>query len=346
MILLEQKYKAPEIYGEHWFNSDPIIISANRGFVIYVDFWDATDQGSIRGLPYVKEWYKRYSDYGVIFISVHSPKFQFGKEFDFIQNAVLRLDLKYPTVTDNEHYLRSLFKVRILPTRILIDRSGYIRYIHEGEGFYQSLEIALQTLLIDAGFHGDLPEIMEPLKEEDRQGVRCYKCTPEVLVGYQRSSIGNTDGYFPQSVYRYKDPKLYLEGRVYLNGLWLVDKDYVKSENSGLENNYLLVYYRGKEVNTVLEPDKQKSVRVYINQDEEFITKGIAGSSIQFDDKNRSFIEVNEPGFYHLIKNYEFGEHIIKLFTIDEDFKFYSISFVSAPISELRLEVENGVQFL
>lgn len=335
MQLLEQKYRAPEIYGENWFNSEPILVSANRGRVICIYFFDCVDQGSMRVLPYFKKWFNRYRDFGMIFIGVHSPKFQFGKDFNFVEKSISNFKLDFPIVTDNEHYLRGIFKVRLIPSLLLVDRAGYIRYFQEGEGFYYNFEIAIQSLLIDAGYRGDFPEILEPLREEDRQGIQCYRCTPEILVGYQRGSIGNVEGYFPQSVYNYQDPKLYLEGRVYLSGTWLVNKHFVKPEVNVGENSYMLVLYRAKEVNAVLGSENEHEIKVIVKQDDAYLTKDSAGQDILIDEEKRSYVIVKESRLYNLIINPEFGEHIVKLIPESEMLKFYSMSFVTSPISEL-----------
>lgn len=335
MKLLEQKYRVPEILGEQWFNSEPIILSANRGRVICVFFWDATDQNSLHTLYYVKEWYDKYKEFDMIFIGIHSPKFAFGRNFDFVQNSIIKHKIKFPVVTDNEQYLRGIFKIRILPSVLLIDRSGYIRYFHEGEGFYHSLELALQILLVDAGYRGDLPDLTEPLREEDRTGIQLQRSTPEILVGYQLGSIGNTEGYFPQSVFNYSDPQLYLEGRVYLCGLWLVNKHFVKVGDSDYNKNYLIVNYRGKEVNAVIGPDSETNFRVFVMQDGKYLTREIAGADVIVDEDGVSYIKVQTHSLYNLVRNKEFGEHLIKLFPESDSFTFYSISFTSAPINEL-----------
>ncbi len=335
MKLLEQKYRVPEIYGEQWFNSEPIIISANRGRVICIFFWDATDQSSLHTLHYIKDWYNKYEGFDLITIGVHSPKFPFGQKLDFVQSSITKHNISFPVVTDNEHYLRKIFQIKIVPSILLIDRSGFIRYFHEGEGFYNSLELALQILFVDAGYHGDLPELTEPICDADRANIQLYRCTPEILVGFQKGPIGNTEGYFPQSVFKYSDPQMYLEGRVYLSGLWLVNKHFVKVENSDYPNNYLIVSYKGKEVNAVIGPDSETNFRVFIIQDGRYLTKEIAGIDVTIDENGRSYIEVNNHNLFNLVKNKEFGEHLIKLLPESDSFTFYSMSFTSAPINEL-----------
>lgn len=334
MEITTQKYRASEIYGDHWFNSDPIILSANRGNVFLINFWDATDQNSLRSLPYVKEWFRRYSDYGLILIGVHTPKFPFGKDPAFVQKSISQNGIKYPIVMDNEYHVWSLFRTRLLPSCYLIDRSGFIRYIQEGDGSYHSLESAIQYLLADAGYRGEFPEIIKPIREEDQQGVHCYKSTPEIFVGYQCGTIGNTEGYFPQSINFYHDPYLYLEGRIYLHGNWLVNKYFVKAEGDKTDEAYLITQYQAKEVNVVMKPEGENNFKVFVQQDGKFLSKENAGQDIFIDEAGRSFLIIDCAKLFNVVNNGEFGEHILKLFSESNSFAFYSMSFVSSPITE------------
>lgn len=334
MNLLEQKYRAPEIYGDHWFNSEPIILSANRGNIFLINFWDATDQNSLRSLPYLKEWFRRYLDYGLILIGVHTPKFPFAKEPAFVQKSIRQNEIKYPIVLDNDIHVGNLFRARILPSSFLIDKSGFIRYIQEGEGSYHSFESVVQYLLADAGCHGEFPEIMKPIREEDRLGVNCYKSTPEIFVGYQRGNIGNTEGYFPQSIHYYHDPHYYLAGRLYLHGNWLVNKYFVKAENEIPGDAYMIAQYQAKEVNVVIKPEDENNFKVLVLQDGNYLTKENAGQDIFIDDAGKSFLIIDSPKLFNVVNNSEFGEHILKLIPDSNSFAFYSMSFVSSPIIE------------
>lgn len=334
MNLLEQKYRAPEIYGDHWFNSEPILLSANRGNVFLINIWDATDQNSIRLLPYLKEWFARYADYGLIIIGVHTPKFPFAKEPAFVQLSISRNEIKYPIVLDNDFHVWNLFRTRLLPSSYLIDKSGFIRYIQEGEASYLSFESAIQYLLTDAGYRGEFPEIMKPIREEDKHSGHCYKSTPEIFVGYQRGDIGNTEGYFPQSINYYHDPQYYLEGRVYLHGNWLVNKYFVKVENEIPGEAYMITLYQAKEVNVVIKPQGENNFKVFVHQDGNYLTKENAGYDVIIDDAGLSYLMIGSPKLYNVVKNAEFGEHILKLIPDSNSFEFYSMSFVSSPITE------------
>jgi cytochrome c biogenesis protein CcdA/thiol-disulfide isomerase/thioredoxin len=62
-----------------WLNSPALTPEALRGKVVLVDFWTYSCINCLRALPYVKGWYKKYKDHGLVVIGVHAPEFAFEK---------------------------------------------------------------------------------------------------------------------------------------------------------------------------------------------------------------------------------------------------------------------------
>jgi hypothetical protein len=142
---------AHELYGDFWFNSEPVPISALHGRVILLDFWDYADCSSLRALPYTKEWYRRYAAFGLVVVGVHTPKFPFGRNPGHVERAINRLSIEYPVVMDNESMIWSSYGNRLWPTKILVDKDGFVRCIVAGEGNYGAMEQAIHSLLYGAG---------------------------------------------------------------------------------------------------------------------------------------------------------------------------------------------------
>jgi thiol-disulfide isomerase/thioredoxin len=332
---LPKQYRAPEIYGAFWFNSEPIPIHALRGFSILIHFWDYTSSASLRSLPYIQEWSKRYADKELIVIGVHTPEFPFARNPVPVRRAVERLGIKYPVVMDNDYMIWGAFRTRTRPSTYLIDRDGFIRYMHEGEGSYEDLEHSIQALLAGAGFHGDMPLIMEPVRETDRQGALVYRPTVEVYTGYRRGErIGNIEGIVPESSTHFIDPGVYIDGRLYLEGSWFCGKDYCKVDDDAGVGAGASIRYQAKEVNAVIMPDGEKKFQVFVKQGGAFLTENSKGDDVAIDDEGKSFFLVDEPRIYRLIKNQEFSEHTLNLRTRSNGFALYSMSFVSSLIAE------------
>ncbi len=127
-----------------WLQGGPITMASLRGRAVLVDFWDYTCVNCLRTLPYVKEWHRRYADLGLTIIGVHAPEFSFAHHIDNVRRAVAEQGLMYPIVLDNDHAIWQAYANRYWPAKYLIDREGYLRAYHFGEGGYGETESAIQ----------------------------------------------------------------------------------------------------------------------------------------------------------------------------------------------------------
>jgi len=130
--------KAPELTGIDSYintvNNQPVKLSDLNGKVVLLDFWTYTCINCIRTIPYLNDWYDRYSDQGFVIVGVHSPEFDFEKNLENVQDAVKEFGIKYPVVLDSEHKTWDAYSNNYWPRHYLIDSPGYIRDDHIGEG--------------------------------------------------------------------------------------------------------------------------------------------------------------------------------------------------------------------
>src|SRR5947209_6827538 len=68
-----------------------------------------------------------------------------------VENAIKQYNIHYPVVQDNDYATWNNFNNQYWPAEYLIDAKGVIRRTHFGEGEYDQMEIAIQTLLKEAG---------------------------------------------------------------------------------------------------------------------------------------------------------------------------------------------------
>ena len=142
---------APEIKGiAHWLNtpdSKPIFLAELRGKVVLVDFWTYSCINCQRDLPYVVAWDKKYRDYGLVVIGVHTPEFRFEQKLENVQAEVVKYNIEYPVALDNDYQTWRAFQNHYWPAKYLIDASGTIVYMRFGEGGYEEFEQKIQVLL-------------------------------------------------------------------------------------------------------------------------------------------------------------------------------------------------------
>ena len=177
------KVRAPEI-GRLWLNSPPLSFRQLRGRAVLVDFWDYTCVNCIRTLPYVQAWHERYHDKGLTVIGVHTPEFTFAQYESNVERGIREFGLTYPIVVDSNREIWKAFANRYWPTKYLLDKDGYLRYGHFGEGGYVECEQAIQELLREIDPNAALPALMDPMREEDHAGAVCYRATGELYLGH------------------------------------------------------------------------------------------------------------------------------------------------------------------
>ena len=117
-----------------WLNSPPLTAEMLRGKVVLVDFWTYSCINCLRSLPYVKAWYAKYKDHGLVVIGVHAPEFAFEKDPDNVRKAVRDLGVQYPVALDNDYAIWRGFDNHYWPAHYFIDAKGQIRGHHFGEG--------------------------------------------------------------------------------------------------------------------------------------------------------------------------------------------------------------------
>jgi thiol-disulfide isomerase/thioredoxin len=213
--------------------------------VILVDFWTYSCVNCLRTTPFLNSWHEKYADKGLVIVGVHTPEFDFEKDYKNVQDAVKMLEIKYPVVLDNDYKTWRYFQNRYWPHKYLIDKSGRVVYDHIGEGGYEETEKQIQKALSELGSNVEGVELVEDVIRERRE------ITSELYAGYDfalpRGQI--IDGLKPNEVSSYAINGPLVPNQIYLVGDWRSNKDSLEAV-SGSE---LYLVFKAKEVNLVLE---------------------------------------------------------------------------------------------
>ena len=156
-----------------WINVAPLRMDRQRGRPVLVEFWDACRANSMRTLPYVREWQRRYAADGLRVIGVHTAGFAACAGEDAVRRAVERLEIDWPVVVDVDAQVWDLYENRGWPARYLWDGDGTLFDYHYGEGAYEETERAIQELL------GVEREPVAPLRPEDAPGAELVAQSPD-----------------------------------------------------------------------------------------------------------------------------------------------------------------------
>ncbi|MEK6826136.1 MAG: redoxin domain-containing protein [Nanoarchaeota archaeon] len=315
--------KAPELVGiSGYLNADEIKISDLKNKIVLVDFWTYTCINCIRTLPYLTEWDEKYRDKGLVIIGVHTPEFEFEKNYDNVKAAIEKYNIKYPVVQDNDYATWQAYKNRYWPHKYLIDNDGFIRYDHIGEGAYEETEKKIQELLSELG--QDISD-METSKLEDKTPAKTL--TPELYAGYsfalpRGQNIGNNGGLLKDEIVDYKLPENIKQDKIYLEGKWKSNPDNLQAQDE--EKSSIILNFLASSVNIVSnKPTESLKLEVFI--DNEYVKQGMAGQDVQFEN-GKVFVLINEARLYNIF-NGEYGRYTLRVSTDSQDFSFNAFTF-------------------
>jgi thiol-disulfide isomerase/thioredoxin len=137
--------------GGNWINSQPLKLADLKGKVVLVDFWTYGCYNCQNTLPYVKQWWEKYKDQGLVIVGVHTPEFDAEHELANVQRAVERERIGWPIVQDNDYTIWRAYGNHYWPHFYLVDDRGQIIYDHIGEGAYEETDRQIAAALAAKG---------------------------------------------------------------------------------------------------------------------------------------------------------------------------------------------------
>ena len=336
--------RAAEIEGiTAWINSDPLTIAELRGKVVLVDFWTYTCINCIRTLPFLKLWNSRYADDGLVIIGVHSPEFEFEKDFDNVTKATIDEGVVWPVALDNDFATWQNYSNRYWPAKYLIDKDGVVQYSHFGEGRYAETEEKIRELLEEAGasvLEDEFAPSLDQKLDPTFLGSPDAEVTREVYAGYRRNlpdRLYGGGGYVGQEVY-YKAPEevvtFGLPGELtphvlYFHGRWRVGPENIDHgrQTEGYEDSINLVF-SARSVNAVLTSDSGEPYRVRVTVDGEYLTEANKGEDVTIGEDGESYIVVDEPRMYNMVENPEWvWRNTLQMSSESDDFGLFAFTF-------------------
>jgi len=189
---------APDLpEGLAWVGREPESMPAlTAGGPALVHFLDFAQLNSVRTLPYLNAWARRYREAGLSVIGVQAPRFPFGGDDAAVATGLAALEVEFPVAIDAAHDLWAAYGCEGWPSLFLWSLGGALAWVHFGEGEYLETEIAIQAELREIDALQPLPEPMAPLRPSDAPGARVMAPTPEVFPGgsWERPWTAGEDG--------------------------------------------------------------------------------------------------------------------------------------------------------
>lgn len=149
---------APEIQIVKWIDQTPVKLADLRGRVVLLDFWATWCGPCIAAFPHLKEWHERFKDKGLVILGItkyygeaEGQTVDKDYEFGFLERFKKLYRIPYGiAVADNDDTQRA-YGVQGIPTAVVIDRHGLIRYVGTGSGgpSEKQLEEVLEKLIAE-----------------------------------------------------------------------------------------------------------------------------------------------------------------------------------------------------
>jgi thiol-disulfide isomerase/thioredoxin len=325
-------------------NNSPITLSSLKGKVVLVYIWTYTCINSIRPMPYIDDWNQKYSDKGLVTVGVHSPEFEFEKNHANVKDAVKRFGITYPVIIDSDHGTWNAYENNYWPRFYLIDTQGYIRYDHIGEGDYNQIEKAIQSLVAERAFLMGAKEISFNKKPTTLiNPASLYyvdlgqRITPEIYVGYNtaRTPLGNPEGFKPDQTVSYSIPSNtnFKPSIVYLQGKWKNNPDSMELQSD--TGRIALLYYAkslniiagGKGEGTVSNNNDDKLGAGGYGQAAGNSTSNISDNSLGQDLSSDGSFRIDGQRLYNLAIHNNYAAHYILIDIKGKGFQFYTFTF-------------------
>lgn len=305
---------APEIIsGGEWFNpptpeaSEGQVLKSLRGKVVLIDFWTYSCINCIRTLPYLRDWWAKYEDDGLVIIGVHSPEFEFEKNSDNVEKAIKDFGLTYPIVQDNDFATWRAYNNHYWPAKYIIDKDGFVRYTHFGEGAYDETEKVIQDLLAETGKTTN--------QKIENSSYDIYSRTPELYLGYLRMEHLASPEYISRDTKAtYTDLENIPQNSFVFDGEWTVMPEY----SAPAKGAKLRLNFESKEVFLVMRPKNGSGkMKVLIDGKAEYFGEDVKEGSVIVDSDR----------LYKLIMLPTPGRHILELQFEDNNVEVYAFTF-------------------
>jgi peroxiredoxin len=125
-------------------NGPNMRLAEQRGRVVMVNFW-ATWCGPCRQeMPQLDRLYQKYKSSGFVLLGVNVDE-------DVLKatDVAAKLGVSFPVLLDTDKAVSKLYDLSTMPSTVLIDRDGKVRYVHRGylTGYEDNYDKQIRELL-------------------------------------------------------------------------------------------------------------------------------------------------------------------------------------------------------
>lgn len=287
--------------GAAWINATQLNLAQMKGRkAILVAFLNPTSINSVRSLPALQAWFDRYALHQLMVVGALTPDLEFQRDPLWTAALLKRYAVEFPVVLDGDRRLWKAYANEGWPTFYLIDHKGRVIFDRIGEGGRAELEKEIRAAL---GAFTDDRLLPPPVGLKEPGNRDCGPATPEITLGTRPRSreIVNLDKDFSLRRTFIVDSR---QGETASMGRWDADADGLRLAQSNKDQSgFVRVVFRAAQALATMAPPGGGTSRVFVKLDDLWLHEGNAGGDILFDDDGRSFVTVDFPRLYDLVRD-------------------------------------------
>jgi peroxiredoxin len=111
----------------HTLTGPNMRLQEQRGRVVMVNFWATWCSPCRQEMPQLNKLYERYRASGLVLLGVNVDE-----DPRHASDVATRLGLKFPVLLDTDKAVSRVYDLGSMPSTVLIDRDGQVRYLHRG----------------------------------------------------------------------------------------------------------------------------------------------------------------------------------------------------------------------
>jgi peroxiredoxin len=111
----------------HTLGGTNLRLQEQRGRVVMVNFWATWCTPCRQEMPQLNKLYEKYRASGFVLLGVNVDD-----DTRRAADVATKLGLKFPVLLDTDKAVSRIYDLSTMPSTVLIDRDGRVRYVHRG----------------------------------------------------------------------------------------------------------------------------------------------------------------------------------------------------------------------
>lgn len=123
-----------------------IKLSELRGEVVMINFWASWCGPCRQEMPLLDALYKKYKDYGFTLLGINVDE-----NNEAAIKLLSQIPVSFPILFDPQSSVTELYDVDAMPSTILVDRDGKMRFLHRGykPGYEKHYDDQVKALVLE-----------------------------------------------------------------------------------------------------------------------------------------------------------------------------------------------------